>query len=173
MRSRDGVRAVTAARRSGVLLLALAGVACGGGGAGGDGGGGSTGSGGGGGSAAAVACPTAAPTSGTACSGTAQCFYEDCSAAGRTVASCAGGTWTVETGPCTNVFCQSMTCAPGQICMMVGGGALLISCADNSCGTSAVSCGCLQSCAGSCSIYGSLQSGVTISCNTCGSNLCP
>jgi hypothetical protein len=89
------------------------------------------------------------------------------------VANCSGDVWVVETGPCTNVYCQSMTCAPGQICMMVGGGALFISCAENSCGTGAVSCGCLQSCAGSCVVNGSVQSGVTITCNTCGSNLCP
>jgi hypothetical protein len=56
--------------------------------------------------------------------------------------------------------------------MMLGGGALLISCVENSCGTAPITCGCLQSCAGSCAINGSVQSGVTINCNTCTSNQC-
>ena len=162
---------MNAARRR-ALLLALVVGACGGGGATGDGGGDSTGSGGSGGGGTPVACTTAAPTSGAACSGTGRCFYEDCAGAGRTIASCNGATWTVETGPCTSVFCQSMTCAAGQICMMLGGGALLISCVENSCGSGAIMCGCLQSCAGSCVVNGSLQSGVTINCNTCTSNIC-
>jgi hypothetical protein len=163
---------MSAARPIAVLLLALMGGACGGGGAAGDGGGGGTGSGGTGGSGSPLACPTEPPASGAACSGTGNCFYENCAAAGRTVASCTGNAWSVETGPCTNVFCQSMTCGPGQVCMMLGGGALLISCVENSCGTAAITCGCLQSCAGSCVVSGSAHDGVTINCNTCPSNQC-
>jgi hypothetical protein len=137
-----------------------------------DGAAGDVGSGGAGGSSMA-SCPAAAPVSGANCSGAQTCFYEDCAGAGRTVASCANGTWTVQTGPCTGVFCQSQTCAVGQVCLMLGGGALLVQCVDNACGTAAISCGCLQSCAGSCFVGGSLQAGVTINCNTCTSNLCP
>ncbi|HMF42292.1 MAG TPA: hypothetical protein VKQ32_16585 [Polyangia bacterium] len=120
----------------------------------------------------AAACPAAAPASGTSCDGAQTCFYEDCAAAGRTVASCASGTWSVETGPCTGVFCQSQTCAVGQICVQRAGGALIVECAPNTCGTGAIGCGCLQSCVGTCTVGGSLQSGVTIQCNTCPSNTC-
>jgi hypothetical protein len=149
--------------------------ACGGGGAAHDGSAGDTGSGGSGGAGGspAPACPTAAPARGASCAGALQCFYEDCGAGGRTVASCVNGTWSVETGPCTGVFCQSQTCEPGALCLMRAGGALLVECVQNACGAGAISCGCLQSCVGTCSIGGSLQSGVTIQCNTCASNLCP
>jgi len=133
---------------------------------------GSTGSGGGGGSPLA-SCPGAVPTEGAPCSNVASCFYEECTAGGRTVASCTNGAWSVETGPCTGVFCLSQTCAIGQVCLMRVGGALLIDCVPNTCGASAIGCGCLQSCAGSaCTVGGSLQSGATIQCNTCPSNQC-
>ena len=81
--------------------------------------------------------------------------------------------WSVETGPCTGVLCQSQTCAVGQICVERAGGALIVECAANTCGTGAIGCGCLQSCLGTCAVGGSLQSGVTIQCNTCPSNTCP
>ena len=150
--------------------------ASGGGGSGGGGSGGSTGSGGsggGGGGSPLASCPGAVPTAGAACSNVPSCFYEDCAAGGRTVASCTNGAWSVETGPCTGAFCLSQTCAIGQVCLMRVGGALLIDCVPNTCGASAIGCGCLQSCAGSaCTVGGSLQSGVTIQCNTCPSNQC-
>jgi len=153
-------------------LIAGSGVAgCGTGAAPADGGGGASGSGGGGGSVA-ISCPATVPVSGGACTGTAACFYEDCAAAGRTVARCASGAWTIETGACTSVTCQSQMCAPGQLCLMSGGGALLVQCIDNACGAAAIGCSCLQSCAGSCTIDGSVQTGVTIHCNTCTSNQC-
>ena len=136
---------------------------------GGSGGGGGSGSGG----AAAATCPAARPGAGVLCSGTPTCFYEDCAGSGRTVASCVNGAWSVETGPCTGVVCQSQICQPGEICVIRAGGALLVECAQNACGTGAVSCGCLQSCFGACTVGGSLASGVTIQCNTCPSGLCP
>jgi hypothetical protein len=101
------------------------------------------------------------------------CFYEDCAGSGRTVARCANDAWSVETGPCTGVLCQSQTCQPGELCLMRAGGALFVECVQNSCGAGAIGCGCLQSCLGTCAVGGSLQSGVTIQCNTCASNLCP
>jgi hypothetical protein len=160
-----------------VLVIVLAG--CGtasspgdaGGGAG-SGGGGSSGGGSGGGGAAAANCPGAAPIAGQTCNVAASCFYEDCGASGRTVATCANGAWNVETGACTGVFCHSQTCAVGQVCLMLAGGALLVDCVANTCGTGAIGCGCLQSCAGSCAVTGSIQTGVTIQCNTCPSNQC-
>ncbi len=170
-------------RVSGALLLLLAIGApaatpgCGNGGSTNDAGGGSggsagaSGSGGSGGSPVA-SCPAAAPASGASCSGAASCFYEECAAGGRTVARCASGAWRVETGPCTGAFCQSQTCAPGQVCLMLAGGALLVECVQNTCADGAISCGCLQTCAGTCTIGGSLESGVTIQCNTCPSNQC-
>jgi hypothetical protein len=153
--------------------IAAAGMgACGGSGAApADGGGGASGSGGAGGSAV-MACPAALPVSGAACAGAPTCFYEDCEVTGRSVARCTNGAWTVETGACTGVYCLSQTCAPGQLCLMSGGGALLVQCIDNGCGSAAIACGCLQSCAGNCTVGGSLSSGVTIQCNTCPSNQC-
>jgi len=141
------------------------------GGRGGSGGGGSGGAGTGG--AAAATCPAAPPAAGAICSGTPTCFYEDCGGSGRTIASCVNGAWSVDTGPCTGVSCQSQICQPGEVCVIRAGGALLVECAQNACGTGAVSCGCLQSCSGACTVGGSLASGVTIQCNTCPSGLCP
>ena len=146
-------------------------AAGGGSGGGGSGGGGSGGGGSGG--APAATCPTAPPAAGAICSRPPTCFYEDCAGIGRTVASCVNGAWSVETGPCTGVFCQSQTCQPGEVCVIRAGGALLVECTQNACGAAAVSCGCLQSCFGICTVGGSLASGVTINCNTCPSGLCP
>lgn len=150
-----------------------------GGGRGGAGGGlgGISGSGG----ATAVTCPAAIPTAGEACAGGISCFYEDCAGAGRTIARCVAGSaaaprWTVTTAACTTVTCpnpSSLVCQPGQICVVRAGGAFIAECATNSCGTSAVSCGCLQSCLGECSVVGSAEGGVVVTCNTCPSNLCP
>ena len=135
--------------------------------------GGSGGAGGGAGGSSETACPAAPPAPGALCTGYQICFYEDCAGAGRTVARCVNGAFSLETGPCTGVFCQSQTCQPGQLCSIRAGGALLAECVANACGAAAIACGCLQSCSGTCTIGGSLESGVTIQCNTCPSNLCP
>jgi len=145
----------------------------GGGASGGRGGSGGGGSGGGSGGAPVATCPAASPAAGAICSGAPTCFYEDCAGSGRRVARCVNGAWSVETGPCTGVVCQSQICQPGELCVIRAGGALLVECAQNACGTGAVSCGCLQSCSGTCTVGGSLASGVTIQCNTCPSGLCP
>ena len=50
--------------------------------------------------------------------GALMCFYEDCAGSGRTVASCVNGAWSVETGPCTGVVCQSQICQPGEVCVI-------------------------------------------------------
>jgi len=165
---------IPVARGFAVAMALAVGVAagCGTSAAPGDGGGGSGGAGSGGSGGAPPACPAAAPSAGASCDRAQTCFYEDCGAAGRTVATCANGGWSLEAGPCTGVFCQSQTCAVGEICLMSGGGALLVECIQNTCGSGAITCGCLQSCTPSCSVSGSLQSGVTIRCNSCPSNQC-
>jgi hypothetical protein len=145
----------------------------GGSGVGGTGGASARGGTGGGGGSVLASCPGVAPAPGQGCNAAASCFYEDCAGSGRTVATCTNGAWAVETGPCTGVFCQSQTCAVGQVCVVRAGGALLVDCASNTCGSGAIGCGCLQSCAGTCAVSGSLQTGVTIQCNTCPSNQCP
>jgi len=138
------------------------------GGAGGAATGGATGTGG----APPASCPGAAPQAGAACTTSTTCYYEDCTDAGRTVAMCASGAWMVTTAPCGSTICMGMTCPAGQICVESGGGALLVSCVQSTCGTGPISCGCLQSCAGSCSLSGSAQSGFILYCNTCTSNQC-
>jgi hypothetical protein len=158
-----------------VALAACAAAGCGTSAAPRDGGTAGSGSGGAGGAAGspAPACPGTPPVSGASCTGSETCFYEDCGGSGRTVARCANGAWSVETGPCTGVTCESQSCSPGQVCVERIGGALIVQCAQNTCGTGAIGCGCLQSCAGTCTVGGSIQSGVTIQCNTCPSNTCP
>src|SRR6185369_4339466 len=105
---------------------------------------------------------------------TRTCFYEDCSGAGRSSATCSGGVWNVITGPCTSTICtqQVMTCPAGQICMESAGGALLVTCVPNTCGKGPIQCSCLQSCFGDCVTTGSVNGGVTVYCNTCPSNTC-
>jgi hypothetical protein len=138
------------------------------------------GSGGAGGTSAAT-CPAVPPQPGGNCTVGLNCYYEDCAGAGRTVASCVAGsivepTWQVATGACTAVTCpnpSSLTCPAGQLCFISAGGAVLATCETNSCGTSLISCSCLQSCSGVCSVLGSVQTGITVSCNTCPQGGCP
>jgi len=144
--------------------------------------GGSAGTGGAGGTSA-PACPAAPPQSGSNCAPGLSCYYEDCAGAGRTVATCVAGSvssprWQVTTSACTAVTCpnpaSSTMCAAGQVCVVRVGGALFADCVCNSCGTSAISCGCLQSCSGTCTVIGSAQGGVSVLCNTCPAGLaCP
>ena len=142
--------------------------------------GGHGGQGGAGGTAVAT-CPAVPPQSGGTCTAGLNCYYEDCAGAGRTVASCVAGStveprWQVATGACTPVTCPTpvtLTCPAGQLCFITAGGALQVTCGTNTCGTSAISCGCLQSCSGVCSVLGFVQSGITVSCNTCPQGGCP
>ncbi len=121
-------------------------------------------------------CPAAPPMSGSSCGSIDfSCLYEACSTTGRTLAKCSGGTWAVESGPCTAVNCPGagtygglpLTCGAGQVCVRTtgGGGAYLVtpSCIDNTCGQRAVSTDCLQEPTPSCSASYSL-SGVTVEC---------
>jgi hypothetical protein len=142
-------------------------------GAGGRAGSGPAGSGGGGGSAASP-CPASLPTLNETCTVPRSCYYEDCSDTGRTIARCVDGAWSLDTGPCASgVFCQAETCPIGQICLERIGGALITECVQNTCGAGPIGCDCLQSCTGSCTVGGSVPSGVTIMCNTCPTNTCP
>jgi hypothetical protein len=151
-----------------------------GGGAAGGGGAGRAGRGGagGGGGSTPARCPSSPPTAGEACNGPG-CFYEDCPGTGRTAATCTNGLWVVDRRPCGTVTCLStggglLTCAIGQICMQRAGGAIEpVMCIQNSCGTSAISCDCLPSCVGTCTVNGSASSGFSVFCNTCPQGGCP
>ena len=108
--------------------------------------GGSKGAGGAGGASGAT-CPAVPPQPGGNCTVGLNCYYEDCAGAGRTVASCVAGStveprWQVATGACTAVTCpnpSSLTCPAGQLCFISAGGAVLVTCGTNTCGTSAIS----------------------------------
>jgi hypothetical protein len=155
----------------------------------GAGSGGHTGSGGGtgsgghvsagtGGEAPGSTCPTTAPAPASGClSSGYQCYYEDCAGAGRTLATCTGGTWNVETGPCGTSRCSatpvSMTCAYGQICVVLEGGAVIAMCAANPCGTGPLDFRCLPAQYATCSVQGSIANGATITCNGCPTQTCP
>jgi hypothetical protein len=143
--------------------------------------GGATGGSGGAGGTASATCPTTPPQPGSNCNVPVNCTYEDCAGAGRTIATCVAGSvsaprWQVSTGACTMATCpapSSQTCAAGQVCLVLAGGAFLAQCVSNTCGTSAISCDCIQSCSGVCTVIGSAQGGVTVSCNTCPQGGCP
>jgi hypothetical protein len=127
--------------------------------------------GGGGGGAQAPACPPTAPASASACTANGQrCFYEDCAGAGRTAASCNGSSWTVQTGACGVVQCiglpGGMNCASGRICAVSFSGSIGGMCNPSSCGKGPVTCDCAGACA-NCAIAGSVEQGVTVTCNNC------
>jgi hypothetical protein len=120
---------------------------------------------------AGSACPSAPPASGSTCVGQASCFYDVCPSTGRTQATCTAGKWVVETGACGEVSCQGnytggYTCPSGQVCLAKIGGARLISCIANDCGTGPASSDCSGFTAGCTPIF-NLSSGVTYYCNTC------
>lgn len=121
-------------------------------------------------------CPSAPPTAGGACTATVTCYYQDCAHTGRTVASCGGGgIWSVQTASCATFSCfpgSGRMCTGDQICSESAGGALLVECINNTCGAGPITCGCLSSCSGSCTISGSAQTGFQVNCNTCPSNQC-
>jgi hypothetical protein len=124
-------------------------------------------------------CPQAAPASGSACiAGQSACFYEDCSNGGRTQATCTAGQWAIETGACGTVSCQGVsvsgsgrTCASGQVCLVHAGGALLVSCIANECGTGPASPDC-STFTTQCTPYFSITSGITYYCNSCADPPC-
>ena len=138
---------------------------------------GARGAGGGGGTDSHMTtdCPTAPPSAGQNCPAPMTCYYEDCAGAGRTVATCAFRTeaqphWLLSTAACGTVRCagfSSMTCPAGQLCVIHAGGTLSATCAANTCGTSAVTCGCFQSCDSNCTMMGAADGGFTLYCDAC------
>jgi len=133
--------------------------------------------GGTGGATPAPRCPEAAPAPASSCSsGGQECYYEDCAGSGRTLATCTGGAWSVETGACATVRCSaspiSMSCASGQICVVLEGGAVIAMCAPNPCGQGPLDADCLPAQYATCSVQKSIADGVTIICNTCPALTC-
>ncbi|HEX7598838.1 MAG TPA: hypothetical protein VF518_11530 [Polyangia bacterium] len=125
---------------------------------------------------ASTVCPSTPPANGGACVEQTSCFYDVCPSTGRTQATCKAGKWVVETGACGIVTClgsyvSGRTCASGQVCLVHAGGALLIDCIDNACGTGPASSDCTDFSAG-CTAMFNTSSGVTYYCNTCPSGTC-
>jgi hypothetical protein len=125
---------------------------------------------------AGTACPSTPPAAGDACVGQTSCFYDVCPSTGRTQATCTAGKWVVETGACGVVTClgsyvSGRTCASGQVCLVHAGGALLIDCISNACGTGPASPDCTDFSTGCTPIFNT-SSGVTYYCNTCPSGTC-
>jgi hypothetical protein len=116
-------------------------------------------------------CPTSVPTDGSACDGDTQCYYDACPEGGRAIASCSSRVWTVETGTSCAVACAgfSQQCSEGEVCLVHAGGAVLIECIANGCGTGPI----LAECAGNCPVSFSLSGGATATCNTCPQGGCP
>ena len=125
---------------------------------------------------ALASCPSAAPRDGDPCGAAEICYYEDCAGTGRTVASCANDSWTVTVGTCKTATCRSGTagasCDAGQLCLAIASGVPIALCAPNTCGTGPVSCSCLQSCTGVCTVRGTATDGLIVSCNPCPAGGC-
>lgn len=144
------------------------------GGAGGAGGGGGISTGGivGAGGTAANGCPQTPPSNGSICNLPAtfpsygQCYYEDCTGSGRTLANCSSGTWQVTTGPCGKVVCQQ-DCAQGQVCLVIERGYRTVDCVTPNCGTGPLMPECVPGAMGNCSVSGSISLGANVGCNYC------
>ena len=121
-------------------------------------------------------CPTDPPADGAACAmPSQQCVWVRCETDGEVTATCEAGSWSVATTPCGEFECDlgsGTRCSGDQICVARIGGAFLVDCQENPCGTAAIeeSCAC-EACGGTeCTGV----SGRTVSCNTCPSGmLCP
>jgi hypothetical protein len=108
------------------------------------------------------ACPQTPPANKASCGPVDYpCFYEDCGGAGRTLATCASGVWTVQTTACTAVTCQganvtpaAITCPVGQVCVRTASGnvsaKLTPKCVDNTCGKGPISPQCISGLSGNC-----------------------
>jgi hypothetical protein len=84
-------------------------------------------------------------------------------------ADCTARTWDVSFSDCGTLSCGGNTCAAGQVCKELMGGAHLFECVTNPC-DGAVEADC------ACSVCGPAQctvEGFTVRCNTCPSGLCP
>ena len=122
-----------------------------------------------GGAAQSPVCPGTAPLAASACAAAGQrCFYEDCAGAGRSDASCDNGSWTVHTAACGAVHCTGFasgtSCATGQVCSIIEGGAISTMCAQSSCGSGPVTCACAHASCTNCAITGSPEQGFTVTC---------
>jgi len=92
----------------------------------------------------------------------------------RSVATCVSGAWHVEVGACQTVQCgnpASMTCPSSDLCSVSVGGTLFVQCIENKCGKGPITCECAGACS-NCSITGSVNRGVSLTCNTCASPTC-
>jgi hypothetical protein len=105
--------------------------------------------------AATASCPLTPPSNGASCGAVAlSCVYQDCTAVGRTEATCKAGTWSVQTASCDVGKCSGsgtytgfVICGADQVCVQTsGGGGVLVttpSCIDNTCAPSPISAQCL------------------------------
>ena len=132
---------------------------------------------------APATCPQTPPANASGCgSGSVTCFYEDCASTGRTLAVCAGGTWTVQTaacGPGGPMSCSAngttSTCTAGEMCVIttsVGGAYLVRADCRPTCGPGLVTPQCIDNAGNNCFATYSLTSGVTVNCSnyfSCGS----
>ena len=116
-------------------------------------------------------CPSAPPVDGAACGGDTECYYDACPEGGRAIARCSDRHWSVETGTSCAVQCSGVgqSCNEGEICLVHAGGALLVDCVENGCGTGPI----LEECAGNCPVSFTLDGGATATCNTCPQGGCP
>lgn len=120
-------------------------------------------------------CPSVAPSDGTSCGPVDyKCFYESCATTGRTLATCSGGAWKIETAACSTITCAgggitptSLTCDAGKVCVVVTstGGAYMVTpmCVSHTCGTGPVTPQCIPT-TGSCSLTTGLG-GVFVQCS--------
>ena len=122
---------------------------------------------------APATCPQTPPANASACGGgSLTCFYEDCASTGRTLATCSGRTWTVQTAACGPVTCSSLlgqttTCLAGQACVIttsIGGAYQVTPGCYSSCGPGLFNPQCVNGAGDNCSGSYSLTSGVSISC---------
>ena len=115
-------------------------------------------------------CPQTAPTNGSSCGTSMACFYDSCPSAGRTQATCSGGSWAVQTAACGVVRCASapgtVACPSGSICLVTTSGTISAQCVTNSCGSGPVTSACGTP-LGGCTVSTSLTGGATITCNMC------
>jgi hypothetical protein len=128
--------------------------------------------------AAASGCPPVPPAKGDPCVQSDICYYEDCAGSGRALAFCSSGVWQVRTGACSTTTCQSfnpsvtIACPAGQICLAIYGKAPV--CATQTCGTGAVTPGCVSGAEGNCNISesSSVTDGTSIRCCLSGGTSC-
>jgi hypothetical protein len=117
------------------------------------------------------ACPAIPPADQASCAPVDHpCFYEDCAGQGRTLATCAGGKWTVQTSACDPVNCAgvgvtpaALTCAAGEVCVRTSTSNVVMtikpSCVANTCGEKPISPECIGGLSGTCTVEVSASGG--------------